>query len=467
MICTIGPTSDKVDVLSAHLKNQMNVCRLNFSHDNHEVHSKKIDKVKEAIKMNPQNDDVAIMIDTKGPEIRTGYLQTKKIQLEAGQEIIVTTDYDIKGDSNKISVSYGDLATTVDVGSKILIADGNLSLEVKEVDRKGGEVKAVVLNDFLLGEKKNVNLPGAKITLPTITEKDEYDIVDFSSKNEVDMVALSFARSAECIRSCRALLGEKGKHIKIIPKIENQEGLENLEEILEVSDGVMIARGDLGMELEPSRVFLAQKYITQTAHKHRKPVIVATQMLESMTENSRPTRAEITDVGNAVFDLNDVIMLSGETGNGNFPIESTSTMTDIAREAERNCDYLTKFRNKDLKTENESEALGLAAVNLAYSSGSQLIICLSNEVELVEFVSFLKPDAHIIYPHQEGRVRRGLQLNYGVQTVGLEQSVFNNREALVQKCLDRANQLGIGNLSDTYVVVDGNRNELSIKNLTN
>ena len=226
MICTIGPTSDKVDVLSAHLKNQMNVCRLNFSHDNHEVHSKKIDKVKEAIKMNPQNDDVAIMIDTKGPEIRTGYLQTKKIQLEAGQEIIVTTDYDIKGDSNKISVSYGDLATTVDVGSKILIADGNLSLEVKEVDRKGGEVKAVVLNDFLLGEKKNVNLPGAKITLPTITEKDEYDIVDFSSKNEVDMVALSFARSAECIRSCRALLGEKGKHIKIIPKIENQEGLE-------------------------------------------------------------------------------------------------------------------------------------------------------------------------------------------------------------------------------------------------
>ena len=462
MICTIGPSSDNIDIISQHLKNGMNVCRINFSHDDHEIHGKKLQRIREAFIKNPLYSDCAIMLDTKGPEIRTGLLETPKISLKTGDIITVTTDYTVKGNNQKISMSYEGLFRSVTVGSKILIADGNLSLTVLEMDPKQKELKARVENDFLLGEKKNVNLPGAKIDIPTLGEKDAHDIINFGIKNDVDMIALSFTRTANCIYQCKELLGQKGSHIKIIPKIENYEGLENLEEILKASDGVMVARGDLGMELEPAKVFVAQKYITQVARSLRKPAIIATQMLESMTKNSRPTRAEITDVGNSVFDLNDCVMLSGETGNGIFPLESSKTMTEICKEGELNFDYYEYFQKARHHAQNMIEALGIAAVKLSFSAESNVILCLSNDDALVKYLSFLRPNAFIIYPHSDKKLLKSLQLYFGVVTVNVEESDFQNKQKLIQKCIERVNDFKLMQFSKAIIVADGNNDELQI-----
>lgn len=462
MICTIGPASDNVDILSQHLKNGMNICRINFSHDNHEIHGKKLQRIREAVAKNPLFGDCAVMLDTKGPEIRTGMLETPRVALKAGEEVVVTTDYEFKGNDKKFAISYGGLLNSVNVGSKILIADGNLSLTVTGVDQQKGEVRTRVDNDFLLGEKKNVNLPGAKIDIPTLGEKDADDIINFGVKNDVDMIALSFTRTANCVYQCKDLLGQKGSHIKIIPKIENYEGLENLEEILKASDGVMVARGDLGMELEPAKVFVAQKYITQVARSLRKPVIIATQMMESMTKNSRPTRAEITDVGNSVFDLNDCVMLSGETGNGIFPLESSNTMTEICKEGELNFDYDEYFQRMHYNAKNVSEALGIAAVRLAFSAESNVIVCISDNDLLVKYISHLRPNSFIIYPHSDRRILRSLQLYYGVVTVGVDQGDLKDKNKLIEKCLQQVADLDLMQFTRTVIIADDNTDELAI-----
>jgi pyruvate kinase len=468
MVCTIGPTSDDVNVVTQLLKNGLNVCRINFSHDDHEVHYKKLLRIREAIVNTNSMGNVAIMLDTKGPEIRTGFLATPKIELKAGQSIMLTSDYSIKGNPELLALSYEHLYDSVFVNGKILIADGNLSLQVIEKDPKTRTVVAKVLNDFVLGEKKNVNLPGVKVQIPVISEKDRIDLIDFGLKHDVDMIALSFTRTANCIHMCKEVLGEKGKHIKIIPKIENQEGLENLDEILKVSDGVMIARGDLGMEMEPAKLFIAQKYITQKAREHKKPVIVATQMLESMTQNARPTRAEITDVGQAVFDFNDCTMLSGETGNGKFPVVSVSTMSDICKEAENHLDYEAEFNSRFNKADysNAKEnALAIAAVKLAFSSESNCIICLSENDLLVREISALRPNAFIFYPHSNERLLRSLQVHFGVITVKTAQPK-NPKESneSIQAVKNRIKDLKMDQNFKSIVVVNGDSNEILLMN---
>lgn len=296
----------------------MTVARLNFSHGDHKMHGEIVGRLREAFKKK-KSLPCAIMLDTKGPEIRTGFLKDHaNIKLTKGQSLEITTDWKHEGDSTKIACSYEKINQSVKVGSQVLIADGSIVTKVTEILPSG--IKVEVQNDAELGERKNMSLPGAKIDLPTVTEKDEEDIVEFGLKHGIDMIALSFTRTGQDVETVRDLLGPRGEHIKIIAKIENQEGLQNYDEILKHADGIMVARGDLGMEIPPQKVFVAQKWMIRKALEAGRPVITATQMLESMIKNPRPTRAEASDVANAVLDGTDCVMLSGETANGKFPL---------------------------------------------------------------------------------------------------------------------------------------------------
>jgi len=274
IVCTLGPSCWDVDMLVKMLDAGMNVCRLNFSHGDHKTHGMCVDNLREALKQRPDK-HCAIMLDTKGPEIRTGVNKDgKSIKLVKGQSLDIVTDYSLEGDNTRIACSYKALAQSVQVGGTIFIADGSLTCEVTEILEHG--VRVQVKNDVEIGEKKNMNLPGCIVDLPTLTEKDEQDIVEFGLKKGIDMIAASFVRKAEDIDTIRDLLGPRGAHVKIIAKIENQEGLNNYDEILAATDGIMVARGDLGMEIAPEKVFIAQKWMIEKANLAAKPVITAT-----------------------------------------------------------------------------------------------------------------------------------------------------------------------------------------------
>ena len=442
LVCTIGPSSDNVSLLEKMIKGGLDVARINFSHDNHEIQYQKLCRIREAIKNTGSQGRVGIMLDTKGPEIRTGFLENGKVQYKQGDIIKVTPDYDVKCNKEVISLSYASLLKSIKVGKQILIADGNLTLEILSINHDGNYLEAKVLNNFLLGEKKNVNLPGVLIDLPVITEKDKYDIQDFGIKHDVDFIALSFTRSANCVNICRETLGEEGKHIKIIPKIENEEGLENLKEIVKSADGIMMARGDLGMEVLASKVLLAQKYMTAIARSYGKPVICATQMLESMTTNLNPTRAEMGDVGNAVLDSVDSVMLSGETGNGKFILESVSTMNDICREVEMAFDYSNYYKNSNRSAsppyEMDRASVGLAssAVKLSLSTECDCIIVLSERDEIVRHISNLRPTAYIVFPNKNESMLRKVNLNFGVIPVLSKGSSEADYIATAQKAIE-------------------------------
>lgn len=334
IICTLGPACWEVKQLEDLITAGMSVARFNFSHGDHEGHKACLDRLRQAAKNKEKN--VAVLLDTKGPEIRSGFFANgaKKINLVKGEEIILTTNYSFKGDEKKLACSYPALPSSVKPGQEILVADGSLVLTVLGCDVAAGEARCRIENNASIGERKNMNLPGVVVDLPTLTEKDIKDITDWGVPNDIDFIAASFVRKASDIKAIRDVLGEKGQSIKIISKIENQEGLENYDKILEVTDGVMVARGDLGMEIPPEKVFLAQKMMIRKANIAGKPVVTATQMLESMITNPRPTRAECSDVANAVLDGTDCVMLSGETANGDYPTGAVSIMAETCCEAE-------------------------------------------------------------------------------------------------------------------------------------
>lgn len=293
IICTLGPASWSEEGIGQLMDAGMNVARFNFSHGDHESHGTVLERLRKVAMEKSRN--IAVMLDTKGPEIRTGFLANadKKIRLKKGNTLILTADYHFKGDETKLACSYPKLATSVTPGQGILVADGSLVLTVLNTDPAMQQVVCRIENDAVIGERKNMNLPGVKVDLPTFTDKDVADIVDFGIAKGVEFIAASFVRTAQDVLNLRKLLTENGgEQIKIICKIENQEGLENYEEILKVTDGIMVARGDLGMEIPPQKVFLAQKMMIRKANIAGKPVITATQMLESMINNPRPTRAE-------------------------------------------------------------------------------------------------------------------------------------------------------------------------------
>jgi len=334
IIATIGPSSWDPEVLQKLVSEGMNTIRCNMSHGDHDEQNMKLANLKKALEgmgKDPSQGKIKVMMDTRGPEIRTGYFEVynSKKQLKAGQDFTLVTDYSFKGDENSVAVTYPHLARDVKPGQIILIQDGTVILEVKECGK--GFVKCSVQNNCRLGEKKNVNLPGVKIDLPVVGEREINDIVNWAVPNKADYIALSFVQSAEDIKECRKHCGDS---IKIIAKIENVEGIANFDEILEVADGIMVARGDLGMEIPMEKIWMAQKWMIQKTRATSKIIVCATEMLASMEDKPFPTRAEACDVANAVLDGSSMVMLSGEVANGSFPVETLRTMRRIVEEAE-------------------------------------------------------------------------------------------------------------------------------------
>merc|ERR1719491_1298466 len=418
IICTMGPSCWSVENLVKLIDAGMNIARLNFSHGDHEGHGACLERIREADKLRPDK-PVAILLDTKGPEIRTGFFKDGgKIKLKAGQDLKIVTDYDFKGDNTCFAVTYKTLPQAVKPGQIILCADGCLSLKVKTCG--DDHLITEVMNDCSIGERKNCNLPGVKVDLPVLQDKDIDDLVNFGVKNQVHFVAASFVQSAADVQLIRDTLGEAGKNIKIIPKIENQEGLINFDEIVEAADGIMVARGDLGMEIPPEKVFLAQKVMIAKCNAVGKPVVTATQMLESMTAAPRPTRAEAGDVANAVLDGTDCVMLSGETAGGAFPVEAVTIMRRIVEEAESTLDYnsvYNKTRTDVLsasKVIDEAEATCSSAVKTAIDVGSPVIIVLTKTGAAARLISKYRPGVPILMGSTEEQVCRQGNLVRGV-----------------------------------------------------
>ena len=334
IVCTLGPASEKEEVLTALIENGLNVTRMNFSHGSHEEHKGRMDLVKKV--REKLNKPVAILLDTKGPEIRTGNFDQPEVLLEEGQKFTITMK-DVVGNKDICTVSYKGLANDVVVGDTILIDDGLVGLRVEEVN--GDDILCIVENSGIVKNHKGVNVPGVKINLPALTEKDISDI-EFGISQGIDFIAASFVRKVSDVLAIREVLERNNAtDIQIISKIENQEGVDNLDDIIAVSDGIMVARGDLGVEIPTEEIPVVQKLMIAKCNEAGKPVITATQMLDSMMRNPRPTRAEVTDVANAIYDGTDAIMLSGETAAGKYPVEAVKTMATIAKRTEETLNY--------------------------------------------------------------------------------------------------------------------------------
>ncbi|MEH7094801.1 pyruvate kinase [Neobacillus vireti] len=412
IVCTIGPASESIEKLTQLINAGMNVARLNFSHGDFEEHGARIKNIREASEQTGKT--VAILLDTKGPEIRTNNMQNGAIELEAGKNIIISMT-EVEGTTEKFSVTYPGLIEDVHVGSRILLDDGLIGLEVTDINQSEKEIHTKILNSGTLKNKKGVNVPGVSVNLPGITEKDTQDIL-FGIEQGVDFIAASFVRRAKDVLEIRQLLEENnGTHIQIIPKIENQEGVDNIDEILEISDGLMVARGDLGVEIPAEEVPLVQKMLIKKCNALGKPVITATQMLDSMQRNPRPTRAEASDVANAIFDGTDAIMLSGETAAGQYPVEAVQTMHNIASRAEQALDHKEILSSRSKDTEhNLTDAIGQSVAHTALNLEVKSIITPTESGHTARMISKYRPKASIVAVTANEQIVRRLQLVWGV-----------------------------------------------------
>ncbi|WP_404355754.1 pyruvate kinase [Cytobacillus firmus] len=412
IVCTIGPASESVEKLTQLIEAGMNVARLNFSHGDFEEHGQRIQNIREASAKTGKT--VAILLDTKGPEIRTNNMAGGAIELSAGENIIISMN-EVEGTADKFSVTYPGLIEDVGTGSKILLDDGLIGLEVTKIDKANSEIHTKILNSGTLKNKKGVNVPGVSVNLPGITEKDAQDII-FGIEQGVDFIAASFVRRASDVLEIRQLLEEhNASYINIIPKIENQEGVDNIEEILEISDGLMVARGDLGVEIPAEEVPLVQKKLIKKCNAQGKPVITATQMLDSMQRNPRPTRAEASDVANAIFDGTDAIMLSGETAAGSYPVEAVQTMHNIASRAESALDHKEILSNRSKDNEhNITDAIGESVAHTALNLDVNAIITPTESGHTARMISKYRPKAPIVAVTSNDHVSRRLSLTWGV-----------------------------------------------------
>lgn len=413
IVCTIGPSSDSYEVLKSLVNEGMNVTRLNFSHGTHPEHKKRIDTIKKL--RDDLDEPIAIMLDTKGPEIRIKTFKDGMIRIEQGQNFTLTSE-DVEGDETRVSVTYKDIAKDLKANDRVLIDDGLVEFIVISVDEKNVYMKAV--NSGELSDRKGVNLPSVKVKLPTLTEKDIEDLI-FGIENDVDFIAASFIRSAKDVLEIRKILESNGgDDIKIISKIENLEGVQNIDEIIDASDGIMVARGDMGVELDEEDIPLVQKDIIRKCNLKGKFVITATQMLDSMIRNPRPTRAEVTDVANAILDGSSAIMLSGETAAGTYPVKSCEMMRKIALKIEDSLDYkIIVDSTNDEHEINITNSIAKATREAALDLDAKVIIAATSSGLTARNISKFKPKSPIIAATTNEKVRRQLSIEWGVYPI--------------------------------------------------
>ena len=448
IICTMGPAVDDDEMLAALIGAGMDVARLNFSHGTHDEHAERIaciKRVREAV-----GSPTAIMLDTKGPEIRTGRLAGgQPVVLCAGDPLILTAD-DVEGNSFRVSQTAPELPLCVSPGDRILLDDGLIGLKVESVD--GPDVFCTVENAGTLGERKSVNVPGVPVPLPAVTEKDRADLL-FGIEQGVDYVAASFVRDGEGVREIRDFLtANGGGDIRIVAKVENADAVRNIDSIIAEADGVMVARGDLGVEVPEYKVPHIQKMIIRASNRESKPVITATQMLDSMIRNPRPTRAEVADVANAIYDGTDCVMLSGETAMGAWPLEAVRTLVEIAEETEPRL-FDERFPDRERTRARVSMAVGLAAVQTAETLGAACIVAPTMSGRTARLISNLRPRMPIYAVTPSARVMRQMQLSWGVTP--LHDDVHGEMRQVIERARDAIQDRGFVEPGDLAVLTAG------------
>ncbi|SDJ64400.1 pyruvate kinase [Jeotgalicoccus aerolatus] len=451
IVCTIGPASESEEILEKVIMAGMNVARLNFSHGDHEEHKARIDTIRKVA--DRLDKTVGILLDTKGPEIRTHAMENGQVELVRGQRIDVSMT-EVLGNSERFSVSYEGLIDDVEVGDFILLDDGLVELEIDAISKADGLITTTVKNNGVLKNKKGVNVPGVSVKLPGLTEKDKDD-VKFGIEQGVDFIAASFVRRAQDVLEIRELLEtHEGEYIKIIPKIENQEGIDNIDEILKISDGLMVARGDLGVEIAPETVPMMQKELIRKCNLLGKPVITATQMLDSMQNNPRCTRAEASDVANAIYDGTDAVMLSGETAAGSYPVEAVLTMAKIAVSAEEAQDYkkLLSDRTKSTQT-NMVTAIGVSVAHTALNLSCKAIVAATESGHTARMIAKYRPHANIVAVTPYDYVARQLNLVWGVNPIVREAE--KDTDELLNTSVTATLDKGYANEGDLIIITAG------------
>ena len=449
IVCTLGPSTDKEGVLKRLIEEGMNVARFNFSHGSH---AEQLGRLKQLRAIREEmNMPVAALMDTKGPEIRLKEFAQGKVELKVGQDFTLTTR-DVVGDEKQVSITYKDLPKDVSEGTHILIDDGLIEMQVKKVTDT--DIVCHVINGGKVSNKKGVNVPNVELSMPYVSPKDYKDIV-FAVKEEFDFIAASFVRSAADVQELREILKEHGgEHIRIISKIENNQGIANIDEIIEASDGIMVARGDMGVEIPLEEVPVIQKMAIKKVYNAGKIVITATQMLDSMITHPRPTRAEATDVANAIYDGTSAIMLSGETAAGDYPVEAVQTMARIALRTERDIHYLARLRHRDMKEINNiTDAISHSACLMAGDLNAAAIVTVSKSGRTAHMISKYRPQSPIIGGCLTKTVWRQLNMCWGVIPLLVDEK--KSAEELFDHAVERAEEAGLVAEGDAVVLTAG------------
>ncbi len=446
IVCTIGPASESYETLKKMILSGMNVARINFSHGTWETQKEKVDLIKQI--REELNLPVALLLDMKGPEIRLGQF-VEKVLLEEGNTFTIRNE-DIIGTASEATISYKELYKDVRIGSTILIDDGLIKLEVTDIVDK--DIVCKVLNTGPVSSNKGVNVPNIKLNLPSLTEKDIND-VEGAVKNDMDYIAVSFVRRKEDVLAVREILNKYDSKIKLISKIENREGVDNLDEIIEVSDGIMVARGDLGVEIPLSEVPIIQKEMIKKTYSQGKPVITATQMLESMTTNPNPTRAEVSDVANAIFDGTSAIMLSGETAMGKYPVSCIEIMDKIAKDVESSIDYWKRFKMRNVPKNNFEYIINHALLTTALNIDVKAIFAYTKTSDTPRIVSSLRPKCPIFVSTCDKKVYYQLALAWGIE-VRLSEKEIEPKEMIMDD-INLKEQAGLLKKDDIVLIAGG------------
>lgn len=450
IVCTVGPSTDQENVMRELMRSGMNVARFNFSHGNyqtHEVRFRQVEQLREELNL-----PIATMLDTKGPEIRLGkFVDDQPVTLAEGAEYVLTTR-DVPCTAECASVSFQKLPGDVSVGTKILIDDGLIELVVEKIS--GTDITCRVLNGGRVSNNKGVNVPGIQLSMPYLSDRDMSDL-EFGAKMGFDFIAASFVRTSADINYLRKFTQSLGWYTpKIVAKIENMDGVNNIDEIIEAADGIMVARGDMGVEIPFEQIPAIQKTIIEKGYKAGKQVITATQMLESMMNNPRPTRAEITDVANAIYDGTSAIMLSGETAAGKHPIEACKTMALIAETTEKDINYLSRFAKRDIPANpSVTNAISHATVTTAHDLGAKAIITVTKSGTTARMISKFRPISPIIGCTTSEVVRRQMNLSWGVTPILCEEQ--DNTDVLFDHAIDMAERAGLVEKDDLVVITAG------------